>query len=50
MRLEQACTLLKQTDLTIETIASECAFPNVQRFHVLFKRSFGTTPGQWRLK
>lgn len=50
MRLEQACTLLKQTDLTIETIAGECAFPNVQRFHVLFKRSFGTTPGQWRLK
>ncbi len=48
-RLEQACKLLKQTDLTIETIASECAFPSVQRFHVLFKRTYGTTPGQWRL-
>lgn len=48
LRLTQACTLLKQTDLTIDTIASECAFPNVQRFHVLFKRAFGTTPGAWR--
>jgi LacI family transcriptional regulator len=50
MRLIQACKLLKQTDLTIETIASECAFPNVQRFHVLFKRAFGTTPGNWRIR
>ncbi|WP_422479437.1 substrate-binding domain-containing protein [Pleomorphochaeta sp. DL1XJH-081] len=50
MRLIQACKLLKQTDLTIETIASECAFPNVQRFHVLFKRAFGSTPGNWRLR
>ncbi len=49
-RLEQACRLLKQTDLTIETIASECAFPNVQRFHVLFKRIHGVTPGFWRSK
>jgi len=48
-RLDQACKLLKQTDLTIETIANECAFPSVQRFHVLFKRAYGMTPGQWRI-
>lgn len=47
-RLEHACRLLRQTDLTMESIASECAFANVQRFHVLFKRQYGTTPGQWR--
>lgn len=50
MRLIQACKLLKQTDLTIETIAAECAFPNVQRFHVLFKRAYGSTPGAWRMR
>ncbi|MDD3941984.1 MAG: substrate-binding domain-containing protein [Sphaerochaetaceae bacterium] len=47
-RLEHACRLLRDTDLTMEAIASECAFANVQRFHVLFKRQYGVTPGSFR--
>ncbi len=47
-RLEHACRLLGQTDMTMETIAGECAFSNVQRFHILFKRAYACTPGQWR--
>lgn len=47
-RLDHARRLLGRTDLTMEAIAAECAFPSVQRFHALFRKHYGTTPGQWR--
>jgi len=47
-RLDNACRLLKSTNLTVETIAQECGFPSAQRFYIQFKHHTGMSPGQWR--
>jgi LacI family transcriptional regulator len=47
-RMDRVRYLLKETDLTIETIANECGFSNAQRLYVFFSQQEGMTPGQWR--
>jgi LacI family transcriptional regulator len=47
-RMDRVRYLLKETDLTIETIANECGFSNAQRLYVFFSEQEGMTPGQWR--
>ena len=47
-RVERACRLLKETDLTVEAVSDECGFPSLQRFSVQFKRCRGMSPGRWR--
>lgn len=47
MRLQQAKTLLRNTDMKIQEIA-ECVGYRHSYFHRIFKRHFGFTPGQFR--
>ena len=47
-RLNEACRTLSMTSLPIRKIAKLCGFPNASHFGALFRRRFGTSPGQWR--
>ncbi len=47
-RMKKAKNMLKQTNSTVETIAANVGYENVEHFNRLFKRSFGVTPVQYR--
>ena len=47
-RMKKARTLLKETDQTVETIAAEVGYENVEHFNRLFKKNYGLTPVQYR--
>ena len=47
-RLSKARTLLRETELTLEEIASQCGFCNASYLSNLFRREMGMTPRQWR--
>ncbi len=47
-RMRKAKTLLRQTNHTVETIAANVGYENVEHFNRLFKRSYGMTPIQYR--
>ena len=40
--------LLNETDLSIEQIALQCGFEHPEYLHVMFKREFKMTPGEYR--
>lgn len=48
VQLERVKTLLADTDLQIETIANMCGFGHPEYLHVMFKREFNQTPGEYR--
>ena len=47
-RLKRAKTLLKDTGKSIEKIAEEIGYDNVEHFNRLFKKTYGMTPVQYR--
>ena len=47
-RVEQACRLLSQTELTIADIGLRTGFNSPQNFIRVFKKYMGITPGQYR--
>lgn len=47
-QLKQVRVLLNETDLSIEQIATNCGFDHPEYLHVMFKREFGMTPGEFR--
>ena len=47
-RMKKARTLLRETNQTVETIAAEVGYENVEHFNRLFKKSYGITPVQYR--
>jgi len=47
-RMKRARLLLKETAHTVETIAANVGYENVEHFNRLFKRSYGMTPMQYR--
>ncbi len=47
-RVESARRLLRDTTLTIASIAGEAGFANAQRFYASFKKVQGVTPGAYR--
>lgn len=47
-RMRQACQLLKQTLMEIQSIAQELGFTSGANFTAAFKARFGLTPGQFR--
>ena len=47
-RMKRARTLLRETDQTVETVAAEVGYENVEHFNRLFKKHYGLTPMQYR--
>ena len=48
IRLNHACKLLCETDMTVEQIANACGVRDINSFYKNFHTSFGTTPSQYR--
>jgi len=49
LRLNNACILLKNTDLPIEAISEQIGYRNVTFFYQKFKQAYGMTPHEYRL-
>ena len=49
-RIKHACSLLKQTDLSVKEVAYACGFSNPHYFATCFKTSTGLTPSEFREK
>ncbi len=49
-RMKRACALLRETDQTVESVAAEVGYENVEHFNRLFKKKYGCTPVQYRKK
>lgn len=49
LRVDEACRLLRETDLSVEAIARQIGVENTKYFFVLFKKIKGVTPRQFRL-
>ena len=47
-RMKKARTLLRETNQTVEIVAAEVGYENVEHFNRLFKKSYGMTPVQYR--
>ena len=47
-QLKRVKMLLTETDLLIETIGAQCGFEHPEYLHVMFKREFKMTPGEYR--
>jgi len=50
VRLKKAKELLKNSTYSIELISEKVGFENPKYFYKLFKKSYNTTPGEYRLK
>ena len=48
IRFGKARLLLKETTQTVEAIATEVGYENVEHFNRLFKKTYGCTPMQYR--
>lgn len=48
IRIEKACQLLKNTDLTIEDISSKVGYKDYFYFNKVFKKQVGATPAKYR--
>lgn len=49
-RMEAACALLTHTDISVLEVGSRAGFATGTCFTRQFKKTFGATPGQWRLQ
>ncbi|MEE4296161.1 MAG: AraC family transcriptional regulator [Wenzhouxiangella sp.] len=47
-RLNYAVALLESSDLSVTQIAFDCGYPDLPTFSKAFRRSFGTSPSDWR--
>lgn len=50
VRLVKAAELLKQTPLNVDEVIEKIGWENKKHFFTLFKKRFGTTPTEYRLK
>jgi AraC family transcriptional regulator, L-rhamnose operon transcriptional activator RhaR len=50
LRTDQACLLLKSTDMKVTDIASQVGFSDMKFFYEVFKKITGKTPGDYRKK
>jgi len=48
LRIAQSLELLKNEDLAISKIASDCGFVDQSHFSKAFRRLLGVSPGRWR--
>lgn len=49
IRLSEAARLIKETDISISTIASEVGYDNLGFFYKIFKNRYGLTPRHYRI-
>lgn len=49
VRIRRACSLLRNTDLSIEAIANQVGYADMKHFHRLFRLETGTTPHAYRI-
>ncbi len=49
-RIDKACRLLRETDLTVERVIAECGFSNRTKFFSDFVKKIGMTPLNYRKK
>lgn len=50
LRVDTACRLLQDRDLTLSEIASRTGFADQSHFGRVFRRVMGTSPGAWRTR
>jgi AraC-like DNA-binding protein/mannose-6-phosphate isomerase-like protein (cupin superfamily) len=50
VRMSEASKLLKNTDMTIENIVLEVGYTNQSYFYKIFKKTYGMTPNQYKIK
>ena len=50
VRMLEASKLLKSTDMTIENIVLEVGYTNHSYFYKIFKKTYGMTPNQYKIK
>jgi two-component system response regulator YesN len=50
VRNENACRILKSTDLPVIDIAGKCGYNNPSYFYTSFKKMNGITPTEYRKK
>jgi AraC family transcriptional regulator len=48
LRIERSLVLLKDTDLSLCRVATECGFSDQAHFNRVFKRRLRGSPGAWR--
>ena len=48
IRIEAACRLLKESDISITKLAYDLGYQTSQHFATVFKRFIGATPSSWR--
>jgi len=50
MRIEKACALLRDQNMSCAVVANECGFGSIQQFNRVFKRLKKCTPQAWRVE
>ncbi len=50
LKIKNACTLIENTDLTIDQIANKVGYTNITFFYKSFKKIHGVTPAEYRKK
>ena len=50
LRIDEACSLLKSTDMKVTDIAFQTGFNDIKFFYDVFKKITGKTPGDYRKK
>lgn len=48
LRIDEACNLLKNTDMKVTDIAHQVGFKDMKFFYEVFKKLTGKTPGEFR--
>ena len=48
VRIEKACELLRETDISVATVAKRVGFNSANYFYRVFKQWVGMTPTQYR--
>lgn len=49
IRVEEACSLLANTNIAIKDVAHQCGFHDIKYFYSIFKKLTGATPRQYRI-
>jgi YesN/AraC family two-component response regulator len=48
IRLSQACILLRNSDVSVQKIANEVGYENINFFYQVFKRKYNCSPAEYR--